>query len=395
MTVHHGTSAPAHPGDRRRAAAGAARPGRAHRRGDHRRGAQLLRRAHRARWARPSGWPWRRPSAASSSSPRAPAARPRRRRPSTAPTSSAAARRAAGARSTRCSRRTGSARGSRGASCRPRPSARASTPTTLARFAALVFAYIEQLSAASLAGHTDELENTGRVRQRLLERLARAPPRRLARRGGRRGGRAGGVARAEDADGGRRPGVAGASGAGQPLRRDAPGGRGPAARGRRGRGGAARAQRARPRASRAAARASPTAAPSRVRPGRGSGWASRSTGPCGYDASGSARTASSTSSTWCSAPTPAALADLRERVLAPLAELGDTSAQKLTETLRSWLLHHGRREAVAAELFVHPQTVRYRMGQLREVFGDRLEDPDDDPRADDRAGAASGSRVPC
>jgi DNA-binding PucR family transcriptional regulator len=25
---------------------------------------------------------------------------------------------------------------------------------------------------------------------------------------------------------------------------------------------------------------------------------------------------------------------------------------------------------------VHPQTVRYRMGQLREVYGDRLEDPD-------------------
>ena len=30
---------------------------------------------------------------------------------------------------------------------------------------------------------------------------------------------------------------------------------------------------------------------------------------------------------------------------------------------------------VAAELFVHPQTVRYRMGQLRELYGDRLEDP--------------------
>ena len=56
-------------------------------------------------------------------------------------------------------------------------------------------------------------------------------------------------------------------------------------------------------------------------------------------------------------------------------ELRDSSAEKLTETLRSWLLHHGRRDAVAAELFVHPQTVRYRMGQLREVFGDRLEDP--------------------
>src|SRR3954447_17588044 len=43
---------------------------------------------------------------------------------------------------------------------------------TLALFAELVFAYIEQLSAASLAGHNDELATTGRVRQRLLERLA-------------------------------------------------------------------------------------------------------------------------------------------------------------------------------------------------------------------------------
>ena len=31
---------------------------------------------------------------------------------------------------------------------------------------------------------------------------------------------------------------------------------------------------------------------------------------------------------------------------------------------------------MAAELFVHPQTVRYRMGQLRELYGDRLTDPD-------------------
>ena len=60
----------------------------------------------------------------------------------------------------------------------------------------------------------------------------------------------------------------------------------------------------------------------------------------------------------------------------PSTSSATRAPQKLTETLRSWLLHHGRREAVAAELFVHPQTVRYRMGQLREVFGDRLEDPD-------------------
>nr|WP_232344334.1 MULTISPECIES: helix-turn-helix domain-containing protein [Actinoplanes] len=72
---------------------------------------------------------------------------------------------------------------------------------------------------------------------------------------------------------------------------------------------------------------------------------------------------------------PAALADLRERALAPLAGERGSAAAKLVETLRSWLLHHGRREDVAAELFVHPQTVRYRMTRLRELYGDRLKDP--------------------
>jgi DNA-binding PucR family transcriptional regulator len=73
---------------------------------------------------------------------------------------------------------------------------------------------------------------------------------------------------------------------------------------------------------------------------------------------------------------PEALADLREQALAPLGSMRPGTAEKLTETLRAWLLHHGRREAVATQLFVHPQTVRYRMGQLRELYGDRLDDPD-------------------
>jgi DNA-binding PucR family transcriptional regulator len=62
--------------------------------------------------------------------------------------------------------------------------------------------------------------------------------------------------------------------------------------------------------------------------------------------------------------------DLREQMLAPLA-----GNERLAQTLRSWLLHVGRRDAVAADLFVHPQTVRYRMGQLRELYGERLNDP--------------------
>lgn len=73
---------------------------------------------------------------------------------------------------------------------------------------------------------------------------------------------------------------------------------------------------------------------------------------------------------------PTALADLRIRVLAPLEEIREGQREKLVETLRAWLLHQGRRDEIAAALFVHPQTIRYRMGQLREVYGDRIDDPD-------------------
>jgi DNA-binding PucR family transcriptional regulator len=73
---------------------------------------------------------------------------------------------------------------------------------------------------------------------------------------------------------------------------------------------------------------------------------------------------------------PSARADLRAQLLAPLADLRPSTADKLADTLRSWLLHQGRREDVAEELFVHPQTVRYRMGQLRELYGERLDDPE-------------------
>lgn len=72
---------------------------------------------------------------------------------------------------------------------------------------------------------------------------------------------------------------------------------------------------------------------------------------------------------------PEAAEDLRRRALAPLNAVRANTAERLTETLRSWLLHRGQRDAVAKELFVHPQTVRYRMNQLRELFGDRLDDP--------------------
>ena len=73
---------------------------------------------------------------------------------------------------------------------------------------------------------------------------------------------------------------------------------------------------------------------------------------------------------------PGLAADLAASRLAPLADLADGPRARLTETLRAWLDRPGQVQAVAAELGVHPQTVRYRMRQLRELFGTRLEDPD-------------------
>ena len=56
------------------------------------------------------------------------------------------------------------------------------TAEQLARFAELVFAYIDQLSAASVAGHTDELaHHRAGCAQRNLERLARAAAHRRSR----------------------------------------------------------------------------------------------------------------------------------------------------------------------------------------------------------------------
>lgn len=74
---------------------------------------------------------------------------------------------------------------------------------------------------------------------------------------------------------------------------------------------------------------------------------------------------------------PSALADLREVTLAPFADLPEETAERLKDTLRAWLLLQGRRELVAETLHVHPQTVRYRMNQVRDLYGERLADPDE------------------
>jgi DNA-binding PucR family transcriptional regulator len=74
---------------------------------------------------------------------------------------------------------------------------------------------------------------------------------------------------------------------------------------------------------------------------------------------------------------PALLAELAERILRPLDSLPLERRRTLEETLSVWLGHDGDRSAVAAALVVHPQTVSYRMAQLRAELGDSLANPRD------------------
>jgi PucR C-terminal helix-turn-helix domain len=62
--------------------------------------------------------------------------------------------------------------------------------------------------------------------------------------------------------------------------------------------------------------------------------------------------------------------------LGKLVDLPPARRQSLLETLSSWLAHQRHVPTIAAELHVHPQTVRYRLGQLRELLGDDLEKPE-------------------
>jgi hypothetical protein len=246
----------------------------------------------------------------------------------------------------------------------------------LARFAELVFAYIDELSAASVAGHTDELESSGRVRQRNLERLARALL---------TGAPADAVnAAAERADW-EPPGALTAVVLPESQVSHA-----------------LTALDARTLQPTDDVPGLPEGHASLLVPSTGSATARRTllralrgtdavVGPSTpwLEASASHRRALRCAALGIEglvdsddhlaalvlAADADARADLRARVLAPLADLRPSTAEKLTDTLRSWLLHHGRRDAVAEELFVHAQTVRYRVGQLREVYGDRLEDP--------------------
>lgn len=67
---------------------------------------------------------------------------------------------------------------------------------------------------------------------------------------------------------------------------------------------------------------------------------------------------------------------LVDRRLAPLGAVAAARRARLAETLLSWLECRGSAPEVARRLGVHPQTVRYRLRQLEELFGDALNAPD-------------------
>jgi PucR C-terminal helix-turn-helix domain len=64
---------------------------------------------------------------------------------------------------------------------------------------------------------------------------------------------------------------------------------------------------------------------------------------------------------------PGLAAELARSRLAPLDALGPGPRERLAATLRAWLDRPGQVQAVAAALSVHPQTVRYRLKQVREL----------------------------
>jgi hypothetical protein len=253
---------------------------------------------------------------------------------------------------------------------------------SVARFAELVFAYIDELSAASAAGHTDELATTGRVRQRYLERLTQHLL---------RGGSADALEAAAERADWKPPRTLTAV-----ILPDS-----------RSRGVLAQVDTAtlQPTEQVPGLEDRPELTVLLVPNASGRSRPALLRGLAGREAVvGPARPWLEAQSSYDRAlrvvrleldhddPTPIdtethlpelilgadplAMEDLRRQVLAPLGELRPAVAEKLQETLRAWLLHHGRREEIASALFVHPQTVRYRMQQLRDVYGDRLEDPD-------------------
>jgi len=251
---------------------------------------------------------------------------------------------------------------------------------TLGRFAELVFAYIDELSAASVAGHGDELATTGRARERYLQQLSD-----LLLAGSEEGVLSAAAGRAGWAPPGTLTAVLLPEGQVSAVIRhldsrtlhlsgDLPGVDGGA--------------------DLAALLVPDTHGVDRVRLIEMLGGREATIGPArpwvkvgiSYHRALHARDLATSDGEPVDTDQrlvelvlradAEAYRDLRIAALAPLTAVKPEVRRRLEQTLRSWLLHHGRRQMVADDLFVHAQTVRYRMSQLRELFGDLLDAPE-------------------
>lgn len=70
------------------------------------------------------------------------------------------------------------------------------------------------------------------------------------------------------------------------------------------------------------------------------------------------------------------IGELLTRTLEPLRTLTAKQRERTADTMLAWLDTRGSVPDVASKLRIHPQTVRYRMRLVDELFGDALDDPD-------------------
>lgn len=73
---------------------------------------------------------------------------------------------------------------------------------------------------------------------------------------------------------------------------------------------------------------------------------------------------------------PRLIEELAEQRLTGLTSMSPAKQKALTETLRVWLESWSTAAEVGGRLHVHPQTVRYRLNQLKETMGERFTDPE-------------------
>jgi hypothetical protein len=85
---------------------------------------------------------------------------------------------------------------------------------------------------------------------------------------------------------------------------------------------------------------------------------------------------------------------LQARTLEPLSTLTPNARRRMTETALAYIEQRGNAAGMARSLRIHPQTARYRIARLREVYGENLDDPGERLALELslRAGARTGPR---